>query len=145
VRRLLITLALAACSGDDDKPMPTSTSAGPLPTATVDSPLSTPEPGATPLPTPTRAATLVPVTGLPDGPLLALAPASGTTVGSQAVLVRGTIASGADATVNGVLMEADLSGDFFVAVAVGSGINSIIEITGADGTIVRKELRVTGA
>jgi hypothetical protein len=138
---LVATLVLGACSGgDDEKPTPSATSAAPdpSPTATRDQGPATP--------TPTPRATPGPVAGLPDGPLLALSPAPGITVTAQAVLVRGTIESGAVATVNGVEMDPDLSGDFFVAVAIGPGINSIIvEVTGADGTVVRKELGVTGA
>jgi hypothetical protein len=143
---LVATLALAACSSDDDKPTPTGVAPVPSPTTTIDKGPATPGPTDTPSPSSTPRATLIPVAGLPDGPLLALSPASGIAVGSQAVLVRGTIASGAIATVNGVEMDPDLAGDFFVAVAVGSGTNSIIvEVTGTDGTMVRKELRVTGS
>ena len=141
-------LALAACSGDDSaKPTPKPT---PSPTTTTVAP--EPSPGATindgpstPTPTPTPTATPVPVGGLPDGPLLALSPASGSTVTSQAVLIRGTVESGSTTRVNGVEMDPDLSGDFFVAVAVGPGENVIsVEVTGADGTYVRKELHVNG-
>lgn len=150
---LVAAITLVGCSGGGSgSATPTSAAPGPSATATLARGTATPEPGGTvavtvtPMPTlgATATATAVPVGGLPDGPLLALSPASGTNVGSQAVLVRATIESGATARVNGELMEPDLSGDFFVAVAVGRGENVIVvEVTGATGVVVRKELRVT--
>ncbi len=88
----------------------------------------------------------MPVGDLPDGPLLALSPASGATVTSQAVLVRGTAESGSRVSVNGVDAETDSSGDFTAAVVVGPGENVIVvEVTGADGTRVQRDLRVFGS
>ena len=144
VSGLVASLVLSGCSaGDNGTPTTTPVSGATSAPPTVTVQQSTPSPDATSAATPT--ATTVPVSGLPDGPLLALSPASGTTVASQAVLVRGTVESGATARVNGVLMDPDLSGGFFVAVALGRGENIItVEVVGPTGTIVRRELQVTG-
>lgn len=99
-----------------------------------------PAPGVTPTPTP------LPVDSLPDGPLLELSPGTGSRITSQAALVRGTVESGATVRVNGVDTEVDPSGDFIVAVIVGAGDNLIVvDVTGASGTRVRRELRVVGS
>ncbi len=146
---LVAAITLAGCSGGGhDAPTPTSAAPVSSATPTVVGGTGTPAPEGTVDVTPTLGATatptLVPVGGLPDGPLFALSPASGTNVSSQAVLVRATIESAATARVNGEVVEPDLAGDFFVAVAVGRGENVIVvEVTGATGIVVRKELRVT--
>ena len=144
---LLVTLVaglalFAACSGGDDGATPSPT-ATPGPTATVapgatPSPTATLAPGETPSPTATGTPTTPPepVGDLPDGALLALSPASGTSVDSDAVLIRGTVESAAKVFING---------DFLAPVAIASGSNIIrVEVVAADGTRVTRELAVTG-
>jgi len=142
---LVAAMTLAGCSGGGpDGSTPTSAAPVSSATPTVVRGTATPQPEGTVTATATSTATAAPVGGLPDGPLFSLSPAPGTNVSSQAVLVRATIESGATARVNGEVMEPDLAGDFFVAVAVGLGENVItVEVTGTTGVVVRKELRVT--
>jgi hypothetical protein len=153
---LLVTLVaglalFAACSGGDDGATPSPT-ATPGPTATVapgatPSPTATLAPGETPSPTATGTPTTPPepVGDLPDGALLALSPASGTSVDSDAVLIRGTVESAAKVFINGEETESDSSGDFLAPVAIASGSNIIrVEVVAADGTRVTRELAVTG-
>ena len=143
VTAFALVALLVGCSSSDEPtppptPTPTSTPTQPIATPTATQPA--PAPDATPTPTP------VPVDSLPDGPLLELSPGTGTQITSQAALVRGTVESGATVRVNGVETEVDPSGDFLVAVIVGPGENLIVvDVTGADGARVRRELRVVGS
>lgn len=145
MRKLALTAALAVvfvagCSSAGEQspaptPTPTQAQASGTPTPTMPAP-----PGVTPTPTPLA------VDSLPDGPLLELSPGTGSRITSQAALARGTVEAGATVRVNGVDTEVDPSGDFLVAVIVGPGENVIVvEVTGADGTRVRRELRVFGS
>jgi uncharacterized protein YfaP (DUF2135 family) len=96
------------------------------------------------VPTPTATKASEPSTGLPDGALLALSPSSKATVNSGAVLIRGTVESGARVFINGEEMEPDSSGDFMAPVAIATGSNIIkIEITAADGSRVSRDLTIT--
>ncbi len=133
-----LLLLLGACSGSGGGEAPTSTPPPGIATPTSTAADATPRPGPTATPRPDAES--------PDGPLLALTPSDGTEVVSQAVLVRGTATSGSRVLVNGVDTEVDASGDFTVAVIVGQGENVIVvEVTGADGTRVRRELKVIGS
>ncbi len=168
-----LALIIGACSRTGDGTRPTGTAPDIAPTSTPGETIpvfptaASPDPEATstsipvsasdspnePTPTPTRPVpdstpTSTPETAsdFPDGPLLALTPPTDTKVTSQAVLIRGTVESGSTVLVNGVDTEVDLSGDFFVAVIVGLGENIVVvEVTGADGTRVRRDLRVIGS
>ena len=121
----------------------------PTTTPTPDSPVETATPTTTqvaPLPGVTPTSTPVPVDSLPEGPLLELSPDTGTQITSQAALVRGTVESGAAVRINGKETEVDPSGDFIVAVIGGPGENVIVvDVLGADGTQVLRELRVLGS
>ena len=135
-----MVILLAGCSLFDESTKPTSAPTQSGATSTPTATQRAPVPGVTPTPTP------LPVDSLPDGPLLELSPGTGTQITSQAALVRGRVESGATVRVNGVDTEVDPSGDFLVAVIVGPGENVIVvDVTGSDGTRVRRDLKVVGS
>jgi hypothetical protein len=92
-------------------------------------------------PSPTSAPTLVPSSKIT---LTISSPASGSTVSSSSITVRGKTSASAEVFVNESETKADSNGNFSVSMKLDEGDNYIIVIANdADGNVAEAELTVT--
>ena len=118
------------------KPTPTST-----PTPTVPPPTPTPIP--TPRPTPTQTLTPTPVPQSEELLLEVTSPQDNSVVTSAAIPAVGRTSPDATVSVNGRLVEIDLSGNFQTLLTLEEGIN-LIEVIASDlsGEVLTRVLTV---